>query len=338
MKNLLIMLLKCIKDDWVYKDPASIRIYRGFWSRGACLIFYLMKTLIIFALILICLLLCIFYYIFYGMYLILKIIYDKEEKYEAYDEDYEDEEDCYEDDCEEIEEYNEEYYDEEKHMTNITSYYMPKASNALKFLWYSGSESDWKEALNSYDAMLNDNHRAIENYINNIDADEVKNMDVNEFYRFLYDKYFPWKFTDGRILKSNRERNLEKYIRNNELHVLDSIHKRLFTTSRHDIYSCLNVVEKIYGVATAAGSGLLAILFPEDFGTVDRFVVERLQELDDPNFKKKLDKMKPESLNTKDGVYLIQIMRTKAAELNAKFDTDFWTPRKIDMVLWSFGR
>ena len=28
----------------------------------------------------------------------------------------------------------------------------------------------------------------------------------------------------------------------------------------------------------------------------------------------------------------------KANELNQRFDTDFWTPRKIDMVLWSIGR
>ena len=48
--------------------------------------------------------------------------------------------------------------------------------------------------------------------------------------------------------------------------------------------------------------------------------------------------MNPESLTNNDGVILVEIMREKAEELNRNFNTDFWTPRKIDMILWSFGR
>ncbi len=32
---------------------------------------------------------------------------------------------------------------------------------------------------------------------------------------------------------------------------------------------------------------------------------------------------------------LISIYRQKANELNIKFNTNFWTPRKIDMILWA---
>ena len=79
-------------------------------------------------------------------------------------------------------------------------------------------------------------------------------------------------------------------------------------------------------------------MFPNDFATVDQFVVKRLQEIEHPVFKFDLNSMKPEHLKIKDGVVLITIMREKAVELNKKFNTNFWTPRKIDMILWSFGR
>ena len=49
--------------------------------------------------------------------------------------------------------------------------------------------------------------------------------------------------------------------------------------------------------------------------------------------------MSPDALSIKTGVILIDIMRRKAAENNVVFDTDMWTPRKIDMgILWTYGR
>ena len=95
---------------------------------------------------------------------------------------------------------------------------------------------------------------------------------------------------------------------------------------------------EIHGLATAGASGLLAILFPNDFGTVDQFVVKVLNNVEGINYADELSKMNPNSLSIKDGVVLTKIFREKADELNKKFGTNFWTPRKIDMVLWSFGR
>ena len=83
---------------------------------------------------------------------------------------------------------------------------------------------------------------------------------------------------------------------------------------------------------------MLAILFPADFGTVDQFVVRRLQEINHPVYDAELNNMNPEGLKIKDGIILVEIMKEKANELNKKFNTDFWTPRKIDMILWAFGR
>lgn len=47
--------------------------------------------------------------------------------------------------------------------------------------------------------------------------------------------------------------------------------------------------------------------------------------------------MKPEGLTPRDGVVLIRMQR-KAAENNRLFGGTGWTPRKIDKVVWTYGR
>ena len=42
-----------------------------------------------------------------------------------------------------------------------------------------------------------------------------------------------------------------------------------------------------------------------------------------------------EDVTEKEAMFLIDIMRRKARELNCWFGTDNWTPRKIDMILWA---
>ena len=207
----------------------------------------------------------------------------------------------------------------------------------LKNLWYNGSEKEWNDALNYYYYMLRPEQRGIEEYIENVDVEWVGNLDAIGFYNFLYEKYFVWKYTAKNRLATTRK-NLEKYIKNDELSKLKNIQTRLFCTSKNDIGKCLEIANEIYGLGTAGASGLLAILFPEHFGTVDQFVVKRLQEINHPTYSVALSNMNPEGLKIKDGVILIKIMRTKADELNKKFNTNFWTPRKIDMILWSYGR
>jgi len=48
--------------------------------------------------------------------------------------------------------------------------------------------------------------------------------------------------------------------------------------------------------------------------------------------------MNPESLKLNEGATLIRIMRRKAMELNAASSLITWTPRKVDMVLWTCAR
>lgn len=316
-----MIIIETIKGDWVYRLPNKLKYNRYYGANRLsyqilCLLYYPLKTLIL-------LLLSVYYYLFYGLYLVLKYFFDRETYYKddcsAYD-DYED----YKNNIIESEQYN------DMSETKLED-------SKLKLLWYFGSESEWQSALNSYDEMLGNEQRIIENYINNINRDEIKKLSAYEFYEFLYHKYFVWKYTQKNRLTTTRM-NLKKYVENNELSKLNNIKERLFSSSKSDIGKCLDVATEIYGLGTAGASGLLAILFPEHFATVDQFVVKRLCEIEHPIYKDIIANMKPENLNNKDGVTLIKIMREKASELNMQFDTDFWTPRKIDMILWSFGR
>lgn len=220
---------------------------------------------------------------------------------------------------------------------NFKYAYSKSVNSTLKSLWYNGSENEWKQALNHYYDILKDNQKELENYIENINADEIESLIVNDFYDFLYDKYFVWKYTQKNRLGSTRK-HLRRYVENDEFSKLENIQYRLFSVQKDNISECLNVANEIYGLGTAGASGLLSILFPEYFGTVDQFVVKRLIEIEHTTYHQKLEKMNPESLNNNDGVILVKIMREKAEELNRQFNTDFWTPRKIDMILWSFGR
>ena len=89
------------------------------------------------------------------------------------------------------------------------------------------------------------------------------------------------------------------------------------------------------GLGPAGASGLLALLFPARFGTVDQFVVGALRRVRCLPERDQLERMKPESLTIAHGVVLIEIMRRKAVSLNELFNTSGWTPRKIDKILWA---
>jgi hypothetical protein len=92
------------------------------------------------------------------------------------------------------------------------------------------------------------------------------------------------------------------------------------------------------GLGPAGASGLLAVMFPTAFGTVDQFAVKALQSIPDLPESSIVAKTKPQQLSLPDAAVLIAIMRRKAAENNQVFQTLAWTPRMVDKVLWTYGR
>ncbi len=79
-------------------------------------------------------------------------------------------------------------------------------------------------------------------------------------------------------------------------------------------------------------------MFPQNYGTVDQFAVKALCGVSTLPEIESLKKMKPMALTPANGAMLIGIMARKAADNNRLFKTTVWTPRKIDQILWTYGR
>ena len=89
-------------------------------------------------------------------------------------------------------------------------------------------------------------------------------------------------------------------------------------------------------VGIAGAAGLLAVLFPHAFGTVDQFAVLALQGVKELPESGAVAAMDVTNITLKDAVVLIAIMRRKAEENTAMLHTK-WTPRMVDKVLWALG-
>lgn len=198
-------------------------------------------------------------------------------------------------------------------------------------LWNCPNEVEWKVALGKYLNFVKPKNMALEKELDTLHLRVKLSSDIEDWYSFLLDKYFPWKYTDCRF---HPEEYFKEYSKSGSgRRELNGIVEQLFKFNHQDIKQGLSI--KIRGLGVPGASGLLSLLFPNDFGTVDQFVVRALRKVNDLPEKAELQGMKHNSLNIPNGVLLIQIMRKKAAELNSLFNSAFWSPRKIDQVLWS---
>jgi len=148
---------------------------------------------------------------------------------------------------------------------------------------------------------------------------------------------FLWKYTDARRLKTTRN-HLQRYEDEGKLDDLDQIRKRLLTLDTEDVRSALEVAKRIHGLGPPGASGLLALMYPHKFGTVDQFVVKALRQVNGLPEAEAVAQMKPDRLRIEDAEQLIRILQKKADENNRAFHSDAWTPRKVDMVLWIYRR
>ena len=89
----------------------------------------------------------------------------------------------------------------------------------INLLWHCQDERKWKNALKYYDDFLNQNQIPIETRMANLNSEEVRAYSSQEFYQFLYDKYFLWKYTAKNRLATTRK-SLMKYEQNNMMAIL----------------------------------------------------------------------------------------------------------------------
>ena len=199
--------------------------------------------------------------------------------------------------------------------------------------WDSNDRGIWLNKLDKYWDYVKPANRALEIEMEHLDESQVRKMPVQKFYNFLYEKYFVWKYTAPNRLATTR-RYLEKHDIEQGMKSLQRIQNELFSFDKRNIEKGLEIASGINGLGIPGASGLLSILFPEYFGTVDQFVVKALMDVNELQRKKEILAMNPDSLKLNDGVLLIEILRSKSDELNKANGTTEWTPRKIDKVLW----
>jgi hypothetical protein len=209
--------------------------------------------------------------------------------------------------------------------------------NHSREIWNSTDPERWDDALKHYWVFVKPSNLDLEREINELDAEDVNRMNADGWYEFLKNKYFRWKYTAPNRYATTTK-FLKRYREEGNLGALLQIKERLFTFDKDDIEAGLKIATLINGLGTAGASGLLAILFPVYFGTVDQFVVKALSCIPELPEVDRVRSMNPLSLNIRDAVVLIPIMRRKATELNDLFCADQWTPRRIDMVLWGCSR
>jgi hypothetical protein len=203
-------------------------------------------------------------------------------------------------------------------------------------LWESRDEKLWQDALKRYWERIKPENREREEFMQALGTKSVGKLGAREWYEFLLNEYFPWKYTQSNRLASTTKL-FRMYENESKLDYLHSITRKLFTFNPAQIGTGLEIAGAIRGLGPAGASGLLANLFPKWFGTADQFVVKSLCEVKSLPERSKLLAMLSHSdcLTEGDAMLLIDIMRRKARELNELFDTDEWTPRKIDMILWA---
>jgi putative addiction module CopG family antidote len=204
-------------------------------------------------------------------------------------------------------------------------------------LWESLDPALWDQALERYWFFVKPKNKALEKALCELDRNRLRALSPQGWYEFLRDEYFRWKYTAPNRYASTTL-HLKSYVERDELGELDLIRQRILSLDPNDIRTGLETAKTIRGLGTAGASGLLALIYPETFGTVDQFVVKALREVRNLPESAALARMKPEILTLNNGVLLIDILQRKAKENNQRFGTSSWTPRRLDMALWTYGR
>ncbi len=198
----------------------------------------------------------------------------------------------------------------------------------MKDLWNSRDEQSWINAESTlYDKHVKPENRELERRLETggLRA-RLAGMTPEKFFDFLHDEYFVWKFTD-QYLKKHLS-SLEGHLKGSGLLRLDKVREIIYKNEL-SIDITLDIIKcKVMGLGIVGASGLLALVYPEEYGTVDRMIVRSFHAsglfLD----------IEEKDISSEQAEEMIIAMRKKARELNQIFHVNKWTPRTIDRALW----
>ena len=165
-------------------------------------------------------------------------------------------------------------------------------------VWNSGKSDVWDNALTRYWCYVLPKNVEIEKSLDSLSLSRIASLNADSWYKFLLKEYFRWKYTAANRYASTTK-HLKKSVEFGKLEELNRIRQRLLDFDVNDIGLGLWIAGQIPGLGVAGASGLLSIMYPEHFGTVDQFVVKALREVDKPESVSVL-KMNPEDLKSDD--------------------------------------
>ncbi|MGB4466115.1 MAG: hypothetical protein WBI55_08375 [Eubacteriales bacterium] len=86
-------------------------------------------------------------------------------------------------------------------------------STNISKLWISNNQKDWLDAEDSYWRQVSDANIKLEKELEILEYSIVSQMSTEEFYTFLYDTYFVWKYTAKNRLATIRAQ-LKRHLTN----------------------------------------------------------------------------------------------------------------------------
>jgi hypothetical protein len=219
----------------------------------------------------------------------------------------------------------------------------PRERPDVNWLWHHGQSEEWTAAVADYWRMIEPRFLDIEKEMALLNPAVLQPMDAHEWFDWLHDKYFVWKFgtnparlattRHGAVRRGRRTWCLQAHYESRPEDLL-KIKESILSANHRDVAEAIKTAQRIGGLGVAGASGLIALLFPAHFGTVDTWVVQALRKIDGLPEHEALMRMNDKSLAVNDAVLLIGIMSRKARENTTRFP-QVWTPRQIDMVLWA---
>jgi len=220
---------------------------------------------------------------------------------------------------------------------------------SLGSLWLSNEVSAWQDALAKYW-----NHgpvRAnidVERHMDRLTAEERTAIlsSGGALVEFLDRWYYSWKFfaIAPYDIPKHQAKVRAEYAANPAKY--DAIARQLGALNPDNVEQCLKAVasRSIPGLQLSAASGLLAVLFPASFGTVDQHTLRALQTLDDDRavwLRRHIPDPKTffPANNNDQGRHaaklMTQLYREKARELAQLDEETGWGPRRVEMVCYT---
>jgi len=136
-------------------------------------------------------------------------------------------------------------------------------------LWRSSDSAAWAAAFERYWHFVRPANRALEQALDRLHLERIRRLDAQGWYDFLPAEYFRWKYTAPNRYATTT-RSLGQYADEpGGIELLHGIKHRLLEIDPTDLRAGLSAACEIKGLGTAGASGLLALMYPATFATVD---------------------------------------------------------------------